>query len=128
MNQQHRLKKNHDIEKLIKLRQSVGNKYYAIFFAASKNPLAQVAISPSRKFKTAVAKNYEKRVVREIIRPLLSELSFLKLLIVVKQGAGELSFAQKQEQIIYLLNKIKEQIINKEKKWKQTTKNICLWL
>lgn len=36
MNQQHRLKKNHDIEKLIKLRQSVGNKYYAIFLLLAK--------------------------------------------------------------------------------------------
>lgn len=116
MNQKYSLKKNHEIEKLIKLRQSVGNKYYAIYFGITKKPLAQVAISPSKKFTTAVARNYEKRVIREIIRPQLPELGFVKMLIVIKLTAGDLSFAQKQEQINFLINKIKEQKNKEEKK------------
>ncbi|MGD9605161.1 MAG: ribonuclease P protein component [Bacilli bacterium] len=116
MNHKYSLKKNHDIEKLIKLRQSVGNKYYAIYYSSSKNPLAQIALSPTKRFKTAVERNYEKRVLREILREQLDDLAFYKMLIVVKITAKELSFVQKKEQIDLLLNKIKKQNITEEKK------------
>lgn len=125
MNHKYSLKKNHDIEKLIKLRQSVGNKYYAIYYVKTNNPLFQIAISPSRQFKTAVERNYEKRVIREIIRKQVDELSFIRMLVIVKVTAQNLSFLEKTEQITYLLKKIKQQI-HEEKKWKITTKNICL--
>jgi ribonuclease P protein component len=115
MNHKYSLKKNHDIEKLIKLRQSVGNKYYAIYYVKTNNPLFQIAISPSRQFKTAVERNYEKRVIREIIRKQVDELSFIRMLVIVKVTAQNLSFLEKTEQITYLLKKIKQQI-HEEKK------------
>jgi ribonuclease P protein component len=116
MNHKYSLKKNHDIEKLVKMRRSVGNKYYAIYYAQTKNPIPQFAISPSRQFKTAVERNYEKRVMREILRNKLLEFSYVRLLIVIKTTSSELTFIEKTAQMELLFKKIKELKMNEEKK------------
>lgn len=106
MNRKYSLKKNHDIERLIKNKQSVGNKYYAIYYQYSEEKLPKVAISPSKKFKTAVRRNYEKRVVKEIIREQLGKLNNLQLLIIVKTKVDELDFEGRKKQIVHLTNKV----------------------
>lgn len=106
MNRKYSLKKNHDIDRLIKKKQSVGNKYYAIYYRWSEEKLPKIAISPSKKFKTAVRRNYEKRVVREIIREQLDELQNLQLLIIVKTKVDELDFEGRKKQVLYLINKV----------------------
>jgi ribonuclease P protein component len=107
MNRIYSLKSNVEIEKIVKAKQSVGNKYYAIYY--QKTDGFKVAVSPSKRFKTAVERNYEKRVSKEILRPIIPNLSGLKLLLVIKPTVRELDFAQKKEQIIFLLNKIKKE-------------------
>ena len=108
MNRRHSLKDKRIIERLVKRRQSVGNRYYAIYFQEADE--LKIAVSPSRKIKTAVKRNYEKRVVKEILRPMLPEVENVQMLFVIKPLAGELSFAQKQQQITHLINKIKKEI------------------
>ena len=109
MNRKYSLKKNHDIDKLVKMRRSVGNRYYAIYYMITSGICPKIAIYPSRQFRTAVERNYEKRVLREIIRAKLETLSHLKMLIVVKTASQSLTFVQKDEQITHLLKKIDEQ-------------------
>lgn len=109
MNRKYSLKKNHDIDKLVKMRRSVGNRYYAIYYMITSDICPKIAISPSRQFRTAVERNREKRVLREIIRAKLETLSHLRMLIVVKTASQPLSFVQKDEQITRLLQKIDEQ-------------------
>jgi ribonuclease P protein component len=115
MNRKYSLKKNHDIDRLIKLKKSVGNRFYAVYYAQKDSPLPQIAVSVSKKIKTAVERNYEKRVIREILRNHIGECQSLQMLIVVKTTVRELSFAQKKEQISYLLRRIiKENQINEQ--------------
>lgn len=108
MNKKYRLKKSEDIAKLVHLHQSVGNKYYAIYYNIKNNENPKVAISVSKKFGTAVERNYEKRIVREVIRPLLKELNNLELLIVIKKEVSKIVFKEKETQIQYLIRKIKK--------------------
>lgn len=112
MNRKYSLKRNHDIERLVKLRQSVGNKSYAIYYAYQKETDPKIAISVSKKFGNAVARNYEKRVVREIIRDYLPNLEHLRCLIVIKKDCQNKSYIYRKEQLIYLLKKIER---NREK-------------
>lgn len=72
-----------------------------------KTPL--IALSVSRKVGNAVERNYEKRVVREIIRPLLETIENYKMLIVIKDKSKELSYVEKEENINYLIKKMKTQ-------------------
>jgi ribonuclease P protein component len=76
-------------------------------YIEGKTPL--IALSVSRKVGNAVERNYEKRVVREIIRPLLETIENYKMLIVIKDKSKELSYIEKEENINYLIKKMKTQ-------------------
>jgi len=112
MNRKYSLKKSKDIDKLVKKKQSVGNKYYAIYYMNRMEKLPQIAVSPSKRFKTAVERNYQKRVTKEILRVDLSMIDYLKILIVVKTTVKDLTFIQKRNQLLYLIRKIKYEIEN----------------
>lgn len=108
MNRKYSLKKNYDIKELLQKKQSVGNRNYVIYYdyMERKDPL--IALSVSRKVGNAVERNYEKRVIREIIRPLLETIEHYKMLIVVKDKSTELSYTEKEENINYLIKKMKK--------------------
>ena len=113
MNKKYSLKKNKDIEKLVHMKKSVGNKFYSMYYNENKIK-TRIAISVSKKMGNAVQRNYQKRVVREIIRPLIHTIGNYDILIVIKTTAKGLSFNEKHDHINYLLNKI----INRSWKWK----------
>lgn len=108
MNKKYTLKKNYDIEKLVQKKQSVGNKYYAIYFAESNIITPKIAISVSKKIGNAVVRNHEKRITREIVRLHLQELDYIEMLIVIKKNSLDLSFEKRNEEISYLLKVIKK--------------------
>lgn len=105
MNKEYVLRKNEEIQKLVAKKKSVGNKYYAIYYNFTKDK-AGIAFSASKKVGNAVERNYQKRVVKEIVRPLLKELCNLELLIVIKKASINLSFDIKKQEIEGLLKKI----------------------
>ncbi len=105
MNRRYSLKKNKDIEKLVHMKKSVGNKFYSIYYS-NNNSEPRIAISASKKLGNAVARNYEKRVIREIVRPMISSITGYDILIVIKSTATSLSFIEKKGHVEYLLNKI----------------------
>lgn len=106
MNRKYSLKKNYEIEKLIKNKKSVGNKYYAIYYNWSLEEIPKLAFSVTKRFKTAVKRNYEKRVSKEIFRKQLNRLNNLIMLVIVKDKVNELTFQEKEKQIMHLINKI----------------------
>lgn len=110
MNRKYSLKSNHEIEKLVRAKKSVGNKYYAIYYRHKDEEIPKIAISPTKRFKNAVERNYEKKVIKEILRENLPKLKHLMLLIVIKTPVRDLDFQEKKNQIKYLLKRIyKEQ-------------------
>ena len=110
MNQKYVLKHNEEIEELVKKKNSVGNKYYALYFD-NDNVSKKIAISISKKCGSSPARNYEKRVVREIIRTnYLEKLDGIMCLIVIKNNATELTYELKKQEIDLLINKIFKKI------------------
>ena len=105
MNKKYSLKKSHDIELLIKKKQSVGNRYFVIYY--DYNDEIKIAISISKKVGKAVVRNYNKRVMREIVRSNIELFKGLACLIVIKEKSTELNYTEKCDEIIKLLNKIK---------------------
>ncbi len=69
MNKEYRIKKNREIEALLKQNTRVANQHFALYYL--HKPEAEhfrFAISVSRKWGTAVARNKIKRQLREIVR------------------------------------------------------------
>lgn len=98
------LKKNKDIEKLVKLKKSVGNRYYIVYY--NKSSETKVAISVSKKVGNAVVRNYQKRVVREIVSKDFDKVQNKHILIVVKKNCLDLNFSEKEQMLKILLKKV----------------------
>lgn len=108
MNRKYSLKKNYEIEKLVKSKISVGNKFFAIYYRKQVNS-TEIAISVSKRNGNAVERNYQKRVVKEIVRENLQNLQGYRLLIVVKQLSKTLKFVEKKENLEKLFKKIRKE-------------------
>jgi len=108
MNKQYRLKKSFLIEQLLKRKQSVGSSFYVIYYNLSSEKISKVAFSVSKKLGNAVFRNKEKRILREIVRKNLDKIYNYELLIVEKRNAINLTFIEKEREIIRLLSKIKQ--------------------
>ena len=107
MNKENSLKKSYEIERLIKNKKSVGNKYYAIYY--DFNDKTKVAFSINKKVGKAYIRNYNKRVTREIIRNNFESVKNLKLLIVIKEKSTELSYIDKEKELLKLLSQIRKE-------------------
>jgi len=110
MNKKFVLKRNEEIGALISRRQSVGNKYYAIYYKKNEFKRPRIAISVSKRYGNAVKRNYEKRVTREIMREIIPLLPNLDILIVIKKELQKQKFNEKDAQLKYLFRKITKKI------------------
>ena len=106
MNKTYILKKSYEIENLLKNKKSVGSKFYVIYYKESNTQEVHIAVSASKKLGDAVVRNYEKRVVKEILRSNIERLKGLDILFVIKKNSLELEFNEKEKQIKYLVKKI----------------------
>ncbi len=114
MNRKYSLKKSYEIEKVMSLKKSVGNRFYTIYYQQSEGEM-KIAISVSKKVGRAVIRNYEKRAVREIIRKNKKELIGIKALIIIKRLAVELTFQEKDDSLSNLFSKILKEKKNEQK-------------
>lgn len=110
MNRSYSLKKNYEIEKIVRNRRSVGNKYFVIYYRKAEN--LKIAFSVSKKYGCAVERNYAKRVIRELIRDKLEQLPRVEMIIVVKPLTKPLTYLEKKEQLDYLIKKLKKETQN----------------
>jgi len=107
INKEYSIKKNQEIEKIIKEKNSVGNKYFVIY--KSKNVETthfRFALSIGKKYGIAVERNKMKRRMREIIRKNINLLNNnMDYVFVIKPSSSELDFLDIEKNIIYLLKK-----------------------
>lgn len=112
MNKGYSLKKSYDIEKLVKIKKSVGTKNYAIYY--TENEKLKIALAVNKKYGNAVERNKAKRIVREILRSKIEKLPKIQMLVVIKKTSKDLSFIEKDNEFEYMIRKIKKNINNKE--------------
>lgn len=108
MKKKYILKKNHDIEKLVRKRVSVGNKNYLIYY--EKGIDTKVCISISKKLGKAYIRNYQKRILKEILRKNFSLLVGYHFIIVIKKNSMDLPFQEKEKEIEKLLLRMRNTI------------------
>ena len=100
------IKKTLEIEKIIKNKNSVGNKYFVIYTMENDETIHyRFCLSIGKKYGIAVLRNKMKRRLREIINKNSNLLKKLDYVFVIKPLSIELSFDEIEKNIIYLLKK-----------------------
>jgi ribonuclease P protein component len=94
MDKSYHVRKNTDIEKIIKRKDSVGDPYFVVYKLENKDiPHLRFAISVSKKFGNAVERNRVRRRIREIVAHANLKPAF-DYFIVVKPAAAPLQFSE----------------------------------
>lgn len=107
MKKQFRIKKNIEIQRLLKSKKNVGNRYFVIFYRENhENQNFRFAIGVSKKYGKAVYRNLIKRQIREVVKD-LDFISKYDFFVIVKKSVTNLKFDEIKENLIYLFEKSK---------------------
>ncbi len=107
MKKQFRIKKNVELQQLMSEKNSVGNRYFVIFYRENheyKN--FRFAIGVSKKYGKAVQRNLIKRRIREVVKN-LDLISRFEFFIIVKTETINLKFGEIRDNLINLFEKAK---------------------
>lgn len=109
MKKQYRVKKNKEIESILKEKKSVYNPYFSIYIKKNlETSHLRYAMSVGKKLGNAVVRNKIKRQVTAIIDNLDLKLNTnTDVFIIVRPKVLELSFNEMSKQLEYLLKKHK---------------------
>ncbi len=109
MRKQHRLTKNKDFISVYKKGKSTANRFFVLYIAkkAESEPF-RLGVSISKKVGNAVVRNRIKRLVKAVFLDLDKQLpSGYDFIIIARNAAASLDFAQTQESLLHILKKAK---------------------
>lgn len=106
MKKEYRLKDSDKIGLIVKKRQRISSELYTIYYQPSTD--LKIAIVAGKKIGHAVDRNYNKRVIRETIRPYLEELQNIHAVIVTRDQANKSSYIEKKNSLEKLILKLIE--------------------
>jgi ribonuclease P protein component len=107
MNKTYHVRKNEEIERIVKNKDTTGDQFFVIYKLSNPAcPHLRFAVSVPKKFGIAVARNRMRRRVREIIQKanLKDEYDYL---FVVKPAAAPLDFTEIRNDLYKLFAKAK---------------------
>ena len=103
MKKEYRVKKNQEIIDLLKLKQTVGDRYFVIYKSKIKESHFRYAVSVNKKYGNAPERNKAKRRVREVVK--LYQYKNLDFFIVIKTTVKELSFNDIHNKLLKLFKR-----------------------
>lgn len=110
MQKRFRLKKNHEIASVVKSRKRVSSLCYTVYYMKNNNNLNRYAISVGKKYGNAVERNYAKRIVREIIRPMKDVHPYANVVVVIKEHFKNKKFLELKEELTKLFNQMRDRL------------------
>lgn len=113
MNKQYRLKNSDEIGSIVTSRIRYYTKLYNMYYKKSEE--LKIAVVAGKKCGNSVKRNYEKRVMREIIRKKINLLGNYNIVFVAKEAVKDASYIDKEKDLDFLLNKLIERDSKHEK-------------
>ncbi len=107
MKKQFRVKKSKEIDAIINHRQSVGSKFFVIYYKESNKNHFRFAISIGKKYGKATQRNLIKRQIRMIFQTKKAIPSY-DFVVVVRNNAKSLKFKEIKDNLENLINKTQE--------------------
>lgn len=114
MKKEYRLKNSDLIGNIVQKKLRVSNEFYTIYYQKN-NTDKKIAFVAGKKCGKAHQRNYLKRTTKEITRLIFEQLPNIHAVVVVREKANQLSFEEKQKQLLYLFNKLIERFNNEIK-------------
>lgn len=102
----YRLKKNHDIAKIVQKRQRITRTNYTIYYQYSDIDIPKIAFSVSKKYGKAFERNKAKRIARSIVSERIKELSKVLMVIVIKPVSKDCDYKILKQELFSIINKI----------------------
>lgn len=107
MKKQYRVKRNEEIEAILKNHKNYGNKYFNVYIKQNdETNYFRYAISIGKKIGNAVTRNRRKRQIRSIIDTIIILEQPVDVFIVGKPTINNIDFLEMKSQLIYLLKKL----------------------
>ena len=107
MNKFHTVKKSNDFSNIIHNGKFVKNRSYALYVLANNLDYYRFGISVSKKLGNSVYRNKYKRQLRSIIDKYKKNYqNGMDYIIIIRNGYINLNFEDKDNDFIYLINKI----------------------
>ena len=104
MKKVYRIKKNEDIEIILRKKNSYGNKNYVIYIAKNlETNHFRLGMSVGKKVGNAVVRNKEKRRIKSVIKCFENNISNFDIFIVARPNSLNLTYKEKEESILKLL-------------------------
>lgn len=110
MEKQYRIKRNEEISRICSLKKKYNSKNFLVYYSKEATNTIRLAISVSKKFGNAVERNHAKRIVREIVRPLIQKYQNINLIVVVKPIAKLSKFQNLKEELTKTISFINNKI------------------
>lgn len=109
MNKEKIIKSSEDYSRIISNNQSVKNKYYSIYYIKSDKNLYGITVP--KKVGKAHIRNKLKRQLKNIIIKNEKEIKkSYNYVIIIKEPSNNLSYQDKEEEIINLFKKVRDEI------------------
>lgn len=102
MKKQFSIKKNQEIEQILKNKESYGNKFFVIYKMNNETNSFRFALSIGKKFGIAVKRNKIKRQIRNIIRENKNIFLNMNYVIIIKPLSSSLSYEEIKNNILDL--------------------------
>lgn len=109
MKKENRIKKNEEIAKIVLGKQKVKSDYFFIYYQKNEN-ITRVAVSVSKKIGNSVKRNHAKRIIRELVRPILNKFNPVNLVVVVKKDLKDVDFFKLTEEMFCCLELINKRL------------------
>ena len=114
MKKTYRVKKNEEIENILKGHKKQGNKNYIIYIKEnSEAKHFRLAMSVSKKHGNAVVRNHQKRLIKQAFSVLKNEILAFDIFVIARNNSINLTCEEVKNNIIHLLQKAN--VLNKEK-------------
>lgn len=103
MKKEYRIKKGSDFDAIIKKRKSFANRQFVLYYQENNLEHMRLGISVSKKLGKAHKRNKLKRYVRENFKTKKDRVKNYDLIVIVRQGAVDLSFTEFEKSMYHVL-------------------------
>lgn len=103
-----RLKKNHDIAKIVQKRQRIGRDNFIVYYQQSEEVTPKIAFSVSKKYGNAVERNKAKRIARAISSKVITNVNNINFVVVIKLNSKNKKYFELEQELLFIFNTIKK--------------------